>query len=67
MQVTGLDDETFAERLLHEERVAVVPGSAFGAGGAGHVRACYATAFTEIEEALERVQRFVAAHPGGAK
>lgn len=67
VQVTGLDDETFAERLLHEERVAVVPGSAFGAGGAGHVRACYATAFTEIEEALERVQRFVAAHPGGAK
>ena len=67
VEVTGLDDETFAERLLHEERVAVVPGSAFGAGGAGHVRACYATAFAEIEEALERVQRFLTAHQGGAK
>ena len=67
VEVTGLDDETFAERLLHEERVAVVPGSAFGAGGAGHVRACYATAFAEIEEALERVQRFLTAHQGSAK
>ena len=67
IEVTGFDDETFAERLLHEERVAVVPGSAFGAGGAGHVRACYATAFAEIEEALERVQRFLTAHQGGAK
>ena len=65
--VTGLDDEAFAERLLREERVAVVPGSAFGAGGAGHVRACYATSFAEIEEALERIQRFVASHQGAAK
>ncbi len=65
--VTGFDDEAFAEHLLLEERVAVVPGSAFGAGGSGHVRACYATAFAEIEEALERVQRFLAAHQGGSK
>ena len=56
---SGLDDETFAERLLLEERVAVVPGSAFGAAGAGHVRACYATAYPDIERALERIGRFL--------
>lgn len=56
---TGLSDEEFCERLLYEERVAVVPGSAFGAAGAGHVRACYATALSEIEEALRRIERFV--------
>ena len=56
---TGLDDETFAERLLLEQRVAVVPGSAFGAAGAGHVRACYATAYPDIERALERIGRFL--------
>jgi aminotransferase len=56
---TGLDDIAFAERLLFEERVAVVPGSAFGAQGAGHVRACYATSMAQIEEALYRIERFV--------
>ncbi len=56
---TGLDDETFAERLLVEEKVAVVPGSAFGSCGAGHVRCCYATSLPEIWGALERMQRFV--------
>ena len=39
---SGMNDETFAERLLMEERVAVIPGSAFGEAGAGHVRICYA-------------------------
>ena len=56
---SGLDDETFTERLLTEERVAVVPGSAFGPSGAGHVRMCYATAFDQLEEALRRIGRFV--------
>ena len=56
---TGLDSETFAQRLLEEERVAVVPGSAFGPSGEGHVRACYATAYEQLEEALERIGRFV--------
>jgi aminotransferase len=56
---TGLSDEVFAERLLLEERVAVVPGSAFGEAGAGHIRACYATSLPEIEEALIRTARFV--------
>jgi aminotransferase len=57
---TGLDEETFAQRLLAEERVAVVPGTAFGPSGAGHVRACYATAYEEIVEAMDRMARFVA-------
>ena len=57
---TGLDEETFAQRLLAEERVAVVPGTAFGPSGAGHVRACYATAYEEIVEAMDRMERFVA-------
>jgi aminotransferase len=56
---TGLDDEQFAQELLREEHVAVVPGSAFGPSGAGHVRACYATAYEEIVEAMDRTQRFV--------
>lgn len=57
---TGLDDEAFAQALLHEERVAVVPGTAFGPSGAGHVRVCYATAYEECVEALDRIERFVA-------
>ena len=56
---TGLTDEAFAERLLTEERVAVVPGSAFGPSGAGHVRMCYATSYAGLEEALLRIGRFV--------
>ena len=55
----GLDDNTFSERLLSEERVAVVPGSAFGACGAGFVRASYATGYAELEQALGRIRRFV--------
>lgn len=56
---TGMDDETFAQKLLEEEKVAVVPGSAFGAGGAGFVRCSYATAYEKIEEALRRLERFM--------
>jgi aminotransferase len=57
---TGLDDETFVERLITEEHVAAVPGSAFGPSGAGHVRMCYATSYEKLEEALARIGRFVA-------
>lgn len=60
--VTGMDDETFAQKLLHEERVAVVPGSAFGAGGEGFVRCSYATAYEKIEEALRRIEHFMRRH-----
>ncbi len=56
---SGMDDETFAQKLLQEERVAVVPGSAFGPGGEGFVRACYATEYSKIEEALQRIERFM--------
>jgi aminotransferase len=59
---TGLDDEAFARELLLEERVAVVPGSAFGPSGAGHVRACYATAYEQIVEAMDGIERFVRRH-----
>ncbi len=57
--VTGMDEETFARRLLEEEHVAVVPGTAFGPGGEGYVRCSYATAYEKIEEALRRMQRFI--------
>ena len=59
VSVTGMDDETFANQLLMEERVAVVPGSAFGPGGEGFVRCCYATAYEKIEEALQRMGNFM--------
>jgi aminotransferase len=55
----GMDDETFAQKLLEEEKVAVVPGSAFGPGGEGFVRCSYATAYEKIEEALRRMQKFM--------
>jgi aminotransferase len=61
---TGLSSEDFAERLLREERVAVVPGGSFGPSGEGHVRMCYATAYEQLEEALRRIARFVARQRG---
>ncbi|NOH00854.1 MAG: pyridoxal phosphate-dependent aminotransferase [Chloroflexi bacterium] len=59
IRASGMDDETFAEKLLREERVAVVPGNAFGPGGDGFVRACYATSYEQIEEALRRMEKFM--------
>jgi aminotransferase len=56
---TGLSDDDFCERLLKEERVVVVPGSAFGERGRGHVRACYASSMEQIVEACDRIERFV--------
>ncbi|MEO6577597.1 MAG: aminotransferase class I/II-fold pyridoxal phosphate-dependent enzyme [Candidatus Limnocylindria bacterium] len=61
-EATGLDETAFAELLLGEERVGVVPGTAFGPSGAGHVRVCYATAYEQIVEAMDRIERFVARH-----
>lgn len=60
--VTGMDDETFSQKLLDEERVAVIPGSSFGPGGEGFVRCSYATAYEKIEEALRRMDRFMRRH-----
>jgi aminotransferase len=59
---TGLTSEQFSEGLLKEEKVAVVPGSAFGKCGEGFVRCCYATSLADIEEALKRMARFVKKH-----
>jgi aminotransferase len=56
---TGLSSEEFAERLLYEEQVAVVPGTAFGVGGEQHIRCSYATSLEKIEMALARIGRFV--------
>jgi aminotransferase len=59
IESTGLSAEQFAERLLLEERVAVVPGTAFGAGGDGHIRCSYATGVDKIELALARMGSFI--------
>ena len=58
---TGLSSDEFCERLLTEHKVAVVPGDAFGASGAGYVRASRATSYEGLEEALLRIERFVSA------
>ena len=59
---SGMDEHEFAERLLVEEQVAVIPGSAFGRGGEGHVRCAYAASQENIEKALERMYRFMKRH-----
>ncbi len=56
---TGLSSEDFAQRLLQEEHVALVPGDAFGPSGDGFVRCSYATALDQVEEAVRRITRFV--------
>ena len=61
---TGLSSQVFSERLLFEEHVAVVPGDAFGPSGEGHVRACYATSYEQLEVALLRIERFLEALGG---
>ena len=57
---TGLDSETFCSRLLHEQQVAVVPGSAFGASGEGHVRISYSYSMNHLREACFRIRKFLA-------
>jgi len=59
IKATGMNSEEFAEKLLLEEKVAVVPGTAFGPYGEGFVRCCYATSLPDIEEALRRMDRFI--------
>lgn len=56
---TGLSSEQFSERLMYEGKVAVVPGTAFGPSGEGHVRATLATSYEQLEEALVRMKAFV--------
>jgi aminotransferase len=59
---SGMSSDDFANRLLQEERVAVVPGEAFGRSGNGFVRASYATAYEKLEEALNRMESFLRRH-----
>jgi aminotransferase len=59
---TGMSEHEFCERLLLEEHVAVIPGSAFGAGGEGHIRCAYASSLENIEKALEGMYRFTRRH-----
>ncbi|MDD6160170.1 MAG: aminotransferase class I/II-fold pyridoxal phosphate-dependent enzyme [Oscillospiraceae bacterium] len=56
---TGLSSEAFCDRFLAQERVAVIPGSAFGPGGEGYVRACYAASMKDLDEALRRLEHFL--------
>ena len=62
ISVTGMSSVEFSERLLNEEKVAVVPGDAFGRSGEGFVRCCYASSVDHIEKALEKIGAFVARH-----
>ncbi|WP_249872106.1 aminotransferase [Oceanobacillus saliphilus] len=55
---TGLTSEQFAEELLQQEKVAVVPGNAFGASGEGYIRCSYATSIEQLQEAMNRIGRF---------
>lgn len=59
---SGMSSDDFAMCLLEEEEVAVVPGDAFGACGAGYVRVSYATAYEKLEEALNRLESFMRRH-----
>ncbi len=56
---TNLSSETFAEELLKEEKVAVVPGTAFGPSGEGYIRCSYAYSTEQLQEALRRITHFV--------
>ena len=56
---TGLSSREFAEKLLLEERVAVVPGDVFGESGEGHIRCSYASSMEQLQEAVRRISRFL--------
>lgn len=62
ISATGMDAHTFAEQLLIEEEVAVVPGDVFGANGTGHIRCSYATSIEKLEKAFFRIERFLKRH-----
>ena len=62
ISASGMDDETFCQKLLEEEHVAVIPGNSFGPGGENFARACYATSYEQIEEALRRMEKFMSRH-----
>lgn len=59
IEMTGMTSDEFAEKLLMEEKVAVVPGSVFGLGGEGHIRCSYATSMEQLKQAVSRIEHFV--------
>lgn len=59
IESTGLTSEQFAERLLLEEKVAVVPGNVFGESGEGFIRCSYATSIEQLQEAIKRIRNFL--------
>lgn len=65
IESTGLSSGEFAEKLLLEEKVAVVPGNIFGESGEGHVRCSYATSMEQLQEAVKRIGRFLDRNPKG--
>ena len=65
IKISGMNSEDFCEKLLKEEKVAVVPGNAFGNCGEGYIRCCYAASVANIEEAIERMGRFLTRHRKG--
>lgn len=67
IESTGLSSEQFAERLLIEEGVAVVPGNVFGESGEGHIRCSYATSLEQLQEAVKRIKRFIEKLDGNSK
>ncbi|MDD2621054.1 MAG: aminotransferase class I/II-fold pyridoxal phosphate-dependent enzyme [Syntrophomonadaceae bacterium] len=62
VSVSGMSSEDFCAGLLEEEKVAVVPGNAFGENGEGYIRCCYAASVNNIEEAVERMGNFIKRH-----
>ena len=59
IESTGLSSDEFCERLLHEQEVAVIPGSAFGESGEGHVRISYSYSMNHLREACSRIRKFL--------
>jgi len=59
IQSTGLTSQEFAEKLLMQEGVAVVPGDVFGESGEGHIRCSYASSLEQLQEAVKRIKRFI--------
>jgi aminotransferase len=59
VEVTGMNEKDFAFGLLNAQKVAMVPGTAFGANGAGFCRACFATGYDQLIEASDRIERYV--------
>ena len=59
IKITGMSSEEFSQRLLEEEKVAVVPGNAFGKAGEGHIRISYASSMKNLKKALEKIDVFL--------